>query len=126
MRCPEALRAGGPAWGIGALILAILIGIVSLLPPRGTPGVEIADLGEVLATVGHAVAYAVLAGLAIGAQANPRIGMTLAIVIGYGIVIEALQGAFGLRSFQASDILANALGALAGVGAAMLVRRPRT
>lgn len=108
------------------MILAILIGVVSLLPPRGTPGVEIADLGEVLATAGHAVAYAVLAGLAIGAQANPRIGMTLAIVIGYGIVIEALQGTFGLRSFQVSDILANALGALAGVGAAMLVRHART
>lgn len=125
MRVPNSLRAGGRAWGVGAAILALLIGVVSMLPPRGTPGVEIADLGEVLATIGHGLAYAVLAGLAVAAQRAPRVLLTLAVVVGYGILLEALQGAFGLRSFQMSDIAANAVGALVGAAAAMLLRRSR-
>ena len=120
---PDALRAGGRAWGIAAIAVALLIGVVSMLPPRGTPGVEIADLGEVRATIGHGLAYALLAALAMLAQRQPRIAVTLAGVIGYGVLLEILQGAFGLRSFQWTDVAANALGAVAGVLSAVLVRR---
>lgn len=125
VRLPDSLRAGGRAWGIGGVILAVVIGIVSLLPPRGTPGVEIADLGEILATLGHAAAYAVLGAVAIMAQKQRRPGLTVVALIGYGVLLEVLQGAVGLRSFQASDIAANALGALVGVGAVTLLLRPR-
>jgi VanZ family protein len=93
------------------------------MPPRGTPGVDIADLGEVLATIGHALAYALLAALAVLAQRQARIGVTLAAVIGYGALLEILQGAFGLRSFQWTDIAANAFGALVGALGVILVRR---
>ena len=123
VRIPESLRPGGRGWGIGAAVLAILIGVVSLLPPRGTPGVEIADLGEVLATIGHALAYALLGAFTVGAQIRPRLGTTLAIVIGYGIVLEILQGVMGLRSFQVGDIAANALGAVTGAVVMLRVRR---
>jgi VanZ family protein len=104
-------------------VLALLIGVVSLLPPRGTPGMEIADLGEVVATIGHLLAYAALAALALLAQRQPRILVTLATVIGYVALIEILQGMLGLRSFQWTDIAANALGALVGVLSVILVRR---
>ena len=111
------------AWVIAAAVLALLIGVVSLLPPRGTPGMEIADLGEVVATIGHLLAYAALAALALLAQRQPRILVTLATVIGYVALIEILQGMLGLRSFQWTDIAANALGALVGVLSVILVRR---
>lgn len=94
-----------------------------MLPPRGTPGVEIADLGEVLATIGHALAYAALTALAVASQRAPRVWLTLAVVVGYGILLEVLQGIVGLRSFQVSDIAANSLGAVIGMTAAMLIRR---
>ena len=94
-----------------------------MLPPRGTPGMEIADLGELRATIGHGLAYALLAALAVLGQRQPRIAATLAGVIGYGVILEVLQGVFGLRTFQWTDIAANALGALVGVLSVILVRR---
>lgn len=115
MAVPDALRPGARTWALATATFALIIGVVSLLPPRGTPGVEIADLGEVLATVGHALAYAALAGLACLAPRRPRFGLTLAVVVAYGALLEVAQGALGLRSFQVSDIAANALGAVVGV-----------
>jgi glycopeptide antibiotics resistance protein len=41
------------------------------------------------------------------------------------VLLEILQGAFGLRSFQWTDIAANALGALVGVAVAARVGRSR-
>lgn len=120
---PDALRAGRRTWGIAAILVALLIGVVSMLPPRGTPGMEIADLGELRATIGHGLAYALLAALAVLGQRQPRIAATLAGVIGYGVILEVLQGVFGLRTFQWTDIAANALGALVGVLSVILVRR---
>ena len=120
---PDALRAGRRTWGIAAILVALLIGVVSMLPPRGTPGMEIADLGELRATIGHGLAYALLAAIAVLGQRQPRIAATLAGVIGYGVILEVLQGVFGLRTFQWTDIAANALGALVGVLSVILVRR---
>lgn len=117
------MRPGARAWTIAATILAVLIAVVSLLPPRGTPGVEIADLGEVLATVGHTIAYAALGALAVLAQRRPRPSLTLVGVVAYGALLEIAQGALGLRSFQWTDIAANAVGALVGVLIATLLSR---
>ena len=78
---------------------------------------------ELRATIGHGLAYALLAALAVLGQRQPRIAATLAGVIGYGVILEVLQGAFGLRTFQWTDIAANALGALVGVLSVILVRR---
>jgi len=120
---PDATQPGGRPWRIATAVLALLVAVVSLLPPRGTPGVEIADLGEVLATVGHAVAYAVLAASAVLAQRDPRTLLTWTVVVAYGALLEIAQGALGLRSFQLTDIAANALGALVGVLVAGAWRR---
>ncbi len=112
-----------PAWRIAAFVAAAAIGVVSLLPPRGTPGVEIADLGEFRAFVGHALAYAVLAACAVLAQRLPRPAVTFAAVVAYGAALEVVQGAMGLRSMQWGDVLANALGAALGIGTAILLLR---
>ena len=120
---PDAMQPGGRAWRIATAVLALLVAVVSLLPPRGTPGVEIADLGEVLATLGHGVAYAVLAASAVLSQRDPRTLLTWTVVVAYGALLEIAQGALGLRSFQLTDIAANALGALVGVLVAGAWRR---
>lgn len=127
----DAVRPGGRGWAAAAVVLAVLVGVVSLLPPRGTPGGDIADLGEVLATLGHVLAYALL-GVAFAMSVRvPRGGSVsartlvaiVAILAGYGALLEVLQGAFSARSFQVGDVLANALGALVGVGAVLVMRR---
>ncbi|MGI9197578.1 MAG: hypothetical protein ACR2KE_08990 [Candidatus Nanopelagicales bacterium] len=111
------------AWAVVAIILAMVILVISMLPPRGTPGPQIADLGEVRALLLHALGYALLAASALLAQANPRPGWTAAAVIGYGVALEIAQGIGGLRSAQVSDAVANAGGVLIGVALALLVLR---
>jgi len=85
--------------------------------------VEIADLGEIRALLGHAAAYAGLTFCALLAQRAPRPALTFAAVLVYGALLEVAQGTFGLRSMQAGDILANAVGSAAGLGLALLVLR---
>lgn len=127
----DAVRPGGRGWVAAAVVLVVLVGVVSLLPPRGTPGGDIADLGELRATLGHAAAYAVL-GFAFamsvrvprGESVPPRIFIAIVVILtGYGALLEVLQGAFSARSFQWVDVLANAIGALLGVGAVLATRR---
>lgn len=135
MRCSTTPTAGRvatarhprsrAAWWIAAIAVGIAITVVSMLPPRGTPGPQIADLGEVVATIGHVGGYLLLGGLIILALRYPRPMVVWAVVSVYGALIEVIQGAFGLRSFQWSDILANALGAAVGIGVAVLWRRRR-
>ena len=105
-------------WWAAVGTIAVVITFVSLLPPRGTPGPQIADLGEVIATTGHIVGYLLLAALIILAQRHPQPWLAWIVVTGYGALIEILQGQFALRSFQWSDIAANSLGAAVGIGIA--------
>ena len=99
-----------------------------MLPARGTPGAEIADLGEVAATIGHVVAYALLGiafGMSVSARTLTRSRMIAIVVIlaGYGALLEAVQEALGSRTFQVSDVLANTGGAVLGVALAVGLRR---
>lgn len=110
-------------WWAATVTVGVVITVVSLLPPRGTPGPQIADLGEVVATIGHVGGYLLLGGFVILAQRRPRPIIVWVIVSAYGALIEVTQGAFGLRSFQWSDILANSLGAAVGIGLGVVVRR---
>ena len=114
-----------PAWRIAAFVAAAAIGVVSLLPPRGTPGVEIADLGETLAMVLHGIGYAVRAFAVMLAQRNPRLVPTAVGLILYGAFLEMTQWVIGLRSAQLGDVLANSGGVLVGVAVALVVPRPR-
>lgn len=131
MAVPDALQAGGRAWKVGAGIVAVLVGVVSLLPPRGTPVGDIADLGEVRATIGHVLSYALLSAVFVMAvRASAPLSsvaraavLVILILTGYGALLEVLQGVAGLRSFQFQDVLANAVGAIVGAGLAVLVRR---
>lgn len=112
-------------WSPIAAIFALIILGVSLLPPRGTPGIEVADLGETWALVLHGVGYALLTMSALFAQRAPRVIVTAVMAIAYGILMEVIQGMLGLRSAQLSDVLANAGGVLLGVAISFLVpRRP--
>jgi VanZ family protein len=125
---PDLVRPGARTWTITAVTLTVVVGIVSMLPPRGTPGLEIADLGEVVATLGHVLAYALL-GLAYAMtlrgrrSRHTRVVVIVVILAAYGAVLEALQGAVGTRSFQVSDVLANTVGAVIGVLIAAGLRR---
>lgn len=110
------------AWWAVFAVLAIVVTVVSLLPPRGTPVAEIADLGEVRALVGHACGYLLLAGSAMLAQRMPRPWLTVILASAYGVLLELVQGVIGQRSAQLSDAIANLIGALLGVGIAMVIR----
>jgi glycopeptide antibiotics resistance protein len=51
----------------------------------------------------------------------------LACAVGFialGIALEFAQGGLGYRSFELYDMLANALGVLAGWGSALLLKKP--
>lgn len=121
---PERILGVPPGWWwAGSLIVGVMITVVSLLPPRGTPGPQIADLGELVATIGHFVGYLLLAALIMLAQRMARAWLVWAAVSAYGAFIEVAQGTFGLRSFQWTDILANAVGAAVGVCGAGVMSR---
>lgn len=106
---------GRRAWTAVAVVLALAAAVAALLPPRGTPGIEVADLGDALALVLHFAGYAALALSATLAQARPRLLVTGVGLVGYATLLEAVQGLVGQRSFQAQDLVANAAGVAAGV-----------
>ena len=120
------MGAGRRGWAGAAIVLAVLAAVVALLPPRGTPGIEVADLGEVRALLLHFAGYAALALCAIQAQARPRAVLTAVGLIAYASALEFLQGVVSERSFQAQDLVANALGVVIGVLlGCLLARRSR-
>ncbi|MHA6262881.1 VanZ family protein [Arenibacterium sp. CAU 1754] len=87
-------------------LVAVLIAIASLAPPPDMPGPPGHD------KLGHGIAYALLI-LPIAALI-PRMlvwGAPLALI--YGAAIEVIQPSFG-RSCEALDLLADAVGILAG------------
>ena len=58
---PRVLGLARRDWAVAALVLVILAAVAALLPPRGTPGLQIADLGESWALLLHGLGYAFLA-----------------------------------------------------------------
>jgi hypothetical protein len=79
----------------------------------------------------HAAAYAVLAGLAVGALARTRLGGLLAAAIAvllaaaYGATDEWHQSFVPGRDADAADVAADAIGAVAGAGLGLLILRGR-
>lgn len=113
------------AWRIVAILLAGLAAIATFLPPRGTPVVEVEDLGNTLAMLLHGVGFALLAFAVMFAQRTPRPVVTSVGLILYGAFLEMTQGLIGYRSAQLSDMLADAGGVLVGVSVALVLPRAR-
>lgn len=98
-------------WLAGLFLYLGLIALASLLPPRELP----LDPGG-YDKLWHAAAYA-LAGLACVPVLRSLAALLLAWLglAGFGLGMEFLQGAGGVRSFDWYDALANSLGAGLGV-----------
>lgn len=99
-----SLLVARAVFGIGLAAVAW----TSLLPPEDLPSTfGLSD--KVLHVAGYAAlgALATLSGL--------RWPVALAVVIGWGLGLELIQGALGYRSFEWLDLVADGIGAVTGV-----------
>jgi len=88
--------------------LALVIGVLSLLPLDKLPEVAVSDKLE------HLLAYGLLGLLATLRRRTPRaLFLTLLLIIAYGAAIEYLQPYVG-RFMELGDFIANSSGALLG------------
>lgn len=102
----ESMR-GVMVWRILWAVASLAVAWTSLTPPDDLPsGFGLSD--KVLHLLGYAVlgVLAVLSGL--------RWPWALTTVVGFGLVMEAMQGLLGYRSFEWADLGADAIGAVAG------------
>jgi VanZ family protein len=99
-----------------SLILVILtIGILSLLPPES--GFELKK-----DKLGHFLAYLALSVNAMYFVVGWRhLVITVILVLGYGGVLEILQGFVPGRDSSILDMVANSYGAFVGIGIHLLV-----
>ena len=92
------------------------LGLLSLAPPSALPVRAVRFPGG--DKVAHFLMYAGLAALLRWATARrpPRAWVALALVAGYGLLMEVLQATItgGTRFFSWGDVAANALGAAVG------------
>lgn len=100
--------------GYYAIAIVVLITVGSLMPAESTralPGTGFAK---------HAVPYALLSLFALLAlKGRFSGGLVLLGVFGFGLMLECIQPVFG-RVFDAHDLIANAVGGLAGLGTALV------
>lgn len=104
--------------GVAAAGLMIAIAVLSLLPPGDLPPVEGSD------KLKHFIAYGSL-GAAMAIAAGPgRALRAFLITIGYGALMEVAQALAPTgREFSLLDEVANMLGAGAGTGLILALRR---
>ena len=98
-----------------------LIAVLLLAPPELVPFVGRGSVSG-LDKVGHVVLFFVLAALAVGPMRARSRRPLLAVVAGstlYGGLLEVLQGALGWRSAEVLDLVADGVGAVAGVAVAL-------
>lgn len=99
-------------WGARIVLVAGLgaVAWASLVPIEDVPmSTAVSD------KVQHVAAYALLGVAAALAQRTPRVMLTIALLVGFGFLIETLQGMTDYRSFDLVDLLADTLGAAVGV-----------
>lgn len=103
-----------------AITVAALVG--SLLPRVPMPEGPFGD--KIL----HAAGYAALAFFWRRALQGPTVGLLLIAVVGFGALVECLQGLTPWRSFEWADMLANGTGATIGLllGGAVQALRGRS
>ncbi len=93
-------------YGLGALLL-LAVAVLSLMP---MPSTGVND------KLSHLVTYFVLAGwFGLLARNRSALAWTLAALIAYGGLIELLQAMTAYRQAEWADMLANSLGAAAGI-----------
>jgi hypothetical protein len=110
-------RIGAGAWL--AAMAAVIVG--ELLPATSEPIVLIGELG-VSDKVIHFAAYALLAFIPVLAF-RLRTGLLCAVaMIALGVALEFAQRLSPGRMFEVADMVANALGVLAGAAAALAAR----
>jgi VanZ family protein len=113
---PPAIRRAALVIG---LLLAVVVGYYSLVPPGEAPAPQISD------KVRHFAAYAGLA-VPIAMWFSPRRLWAWLSVAGYGAAMEVAQGLAGTgREASVLDGLANAAGAGAGVLLIWIIARRR-
>lgn len=95
------------SWRILLAVAAAVIAWTSLLPPDDLPSTAMVS-DKVL----HLLGYAILGSLAV--LSGLRWGVALVAATAFGLVLEVAQGVLGYRSFEGADLLADAVGALAG------------
>ncbi|HPC83756.1 MAG TPA: VanZ family protein [Thermoanaerobaculaceae bacterium] len=116
-------RRAAVAWLLATIALSTAFVVAGLQPSVPKPLRAVSD--DVL----HAAAYAVLAfasaqaGRQWGVRAWMLVGLAYAVLHGAGL--EALQAVSPPRTAEWSDLAADAVGALAGVGAAWVWARAR-
>ncbi|MCP4470609.1 MAG: VanZ family protein [Gammaproteobacteria bacterium] len=96
-------------WYALGMMMLIAVAVVSLLPVLD---VGVGGSDKFL----HLLTYFLLAGW-FGLLVRDRVmlGWTLAALIAYGALLELLQGQTGYRFAEWGDVVANSIGALAGV-----------
>ena len=101
--------------GIGWAMVAAIVWL-SLTP--SPPQVDVA-YGD---KIGHLASYAVLM-FWFSQLYRTRIHYATGFIL-MGVALEVIQHQLGTRSFEAADMLANALGVLLGWGVALLLPKP--
>lgn len=107
---PASDLALAGVWRAAALIMALTVAVLSLMPsPPTPPGFLAWDKAQ------HALAYAVLAWWWL--QCWPRQGRWILLgLIGFGVGLEGVQAVAPQRMLEMGDMLANAIGVVAGAG----------
>jgi VanZ family protein len=101
-------------WALGGLALALVILVLSLMPAEQLPEVRISDKVE------HILAYVALAFWFGSICARRRFVWIALMLIGYGLLVELLQGGMGWgRQADLYDLIADAAGIAAGLLLAM-------
>ncbi len=103
---PPGLRLSRLWYALGVLLL-LLVAVASLMP---APQVGVGD------KLSHLLTYFILgAWFAMLAADRSALLWTLLGLIGYGMLIEVLQGMTGYRYAEWGDVLANGAGTVAGL-----------
>jgi len=105
-------------WQLGAIICAVIIGWLSLVPPTTLSQWTWSDLLS-MDKLAHSTAYFVLmilAYLGFSERIEKNKLLSIAILASYGILLEVLQNQMYLgRRFEFLDIIANISGLILGL-----------
>ena len=98
------------------VVALVVVAWQSLVPPDSVVVQTSAD------KVGHGLAYAVLGVLAAFAMRSNRPVPVWGGLVVFGLVIECVQGLGGQRAFEWLDLVADAVGAWAGLALGLWMR----